>query len=242
MTGTWPRPSVCTKAAEEVPDAEYRKRALQYMALAYGADKFNAPEKAEPILERLISLDPNDATNYYQLSRLHEEAGDFPKAEEALTKARDARPNDPEVYAQLAHFYEARGEFDKQMESLYTRAEKEPNSPEAHYTIANVYWNKACLPSRPQCAQIAAKTDALKAQYIKAGMESADKALNLRADYFDALVFKGLLIRSQVWLEKNPATREALTREAEAISAKAQEIQKRQRGAGAGTKTAKTSP
>ena len=102
-------------------------------------------------------------------------------------KAREVRPNDPEVYAQLARFYEARGQFDKQMEALYMRAEKEPNNPEAYHTIAAVYWNKACLPARPQCNAIAAPTSALKAKYIQAGLEAEEKALGLRDDYIDAL-------------------------------------------------------
>ena len=207
------------------------------MAVAYGAEKLNEPEKAEPIIQRLIQLDPNDATNYYQLSKLHEDGGDFVKAEEALIKAREVRPNDPEVYAQLARFYEARGQFDKQMEALYARAEKEPNNPEAYHTIAAVYWNKACLPARPQCNAIAAPTSALKAKYIQAGMEAEEKALRVRDDYVDALIFKNLLLRSQSWLpETSPARREALTKEAEQLGAKVQEIQKRQREGGPGQK------
>jgi tetratricopeptide (TPR) repeat protein len=220
------------KATELIPDAEYKKRALQYTALAYGPEKLNDPEKAEPIIQRLITMDPNDPTNYYQLSKLAEGIGDFAKAEDALTKARDAKPNDPEVYGQLARFYEARGQFEKQMEALYARAEREPNSPEAHHTIAATYWNKACLPTRPQCAPIAAPTDALKAKYIQAGMEAEEKALKLREDYTDALTFKNLLLRSQSWLEKDVNKRNALTKEAEELQAKVTEIMKRRSAAG----------
>ncbi len=50
----------------------YKKRALQYTALAYGPEKLNDPEKAEPIIQRLITMDPNDPTNYYQLAKLAE--------------------------------------------------------------------------------------------------------------------------------------------------------------------------
>jgi tetratricopeptide (TPR) repeat protein len=214
-------------ASEKAPDAEYRKRSLQYMAVVYGAEKMNEPEKAEPIIQKLIELDPKDVANYYQMSKIYEDAGDFEKAEEQMLKARDARPDFGEVYGQLAAFYDRRGEFDKQIEALNARADREPNSPEAQYTIANVYWTKACLPSRPQCKPIEA-APALKPKYIQAGLAAADKALAIRGDYIDALVFKNLLLRSQAYVE--PARGKELVAQADDIMKKVREIQERQKG------------
>ena len=215
------------EAAQKTPDETYRKRALQYMALVYGPEKLNEPAKAEPIFQRLIELDPGDPVNYFSMSKLYEDSGDFANAEAQLMKARDAKPNDPEVYGQLARFYEARGQFDKQIAAMTTRSEKEPNSPEAHHRIAAAYWFKTCIPSRKECAPIAAPAN-LRAKYIQAGIVEADKALALREDYIDALVYKGLLLRSQAYVE--PARQAALTKEAEELLAKVQEIQKRRKG------------
>lgn len=214
-------------AAQKTPDETYRKRALQYMALVYGPEKLNEPAKAEPIIKRLIELEPGEPINYFSMSKLHEDSGDFAGAEAELLKARDAKPNDPEVYGQLARFYEARGQFDKQIAAMTTRSEKEPNSPEAHHRIAAAYWFKTCIPSRKECAPIAAAPN-LRAKYIQAGLAEADKALALRDDYIDALVYKGLLLRSQAYVE--PARQAALTKEAEELLAKVQEIQKRRKG------------
>jgi tetratricopeptide (TPR) repeat protein len=222
------------KAAELSPDDQYRLRALQYMVPVHGPDKLDAPEEAERLVQRLIEMDPDDPLYYFQLSRLYEDSGDFPRAEEQLLRAREIRPNDPDVYNQLARYYEARGEFDKQMEALHTRASKQPENPEAQYVIATTYWNKACLPSRPQCAPIAAPTDALKAKYIASGLEAADAALSLRGDYVDALVYKNLLLRSQTYLEKSKARQDALLAEAEQLLQQVQEIQKRRSEGGAG--------
>lgn len=223
-----------TKAADKSPDAQYKTRALQYLVGVHGADKLNTPEEAEAIVAKLIAMDPNDTMNYFQLSKLYEDAGEFEKAEEQLRKASATKPNDPDVDSQLARFFEARGEFDKQIEALTARASKLPQSPEAQHTIAATYWNKACLPSRPQCAPIAAKTDALKAKYVQSGLQAVNKALELRADYVDALVYKGLLLRSQVWLEKSTATRDALTKEADSLLQQAQDIQKKRKEGGPG--------
>jgi tetratricopeptide (TPR) repeat protein len=213
-------------AAEKIPNSEYKKRALQYMAVVYGAEKLNDPSKAEPIIKRLIEMDPNDPQNYYQMSKLYEDAGDFENAEAQLLKAREVKPNDPEVYGQLARFYESRGQFDKQIEAMTVRTEKEPNSPEAHYRIAAAYWFKTCTPPRDQCKPIAAAPN-VRAKYIQAGMAEADKALSLRDDYIDALVYKGLLLRSQAYVE--PAKQGPLLDEANRLLEKVKEIQERRK-------------
>ena len=231
------------KAAELSPNPEYKKRALQYLVAIHGPEKLNDPGSAEPIVQQLISMDPNDVTNYFQMSKLYEDSGEFEKAEAQLLKAREVKPNDADVYAQLAGFYEKRGNFDKQMEALMTRAEKTPDNPEAQYTIANTYWNKACLPVRPQCVQGAPTSDAIKAKYVQSGLEAADKAIALRSDYVEALVFKNLLLRSEAYLEKKDLARQkALIAEAEELVAKVTEIRKRQQGQPApGAKTPKKS-
>src|SRR5215204_3168917 len=185
------------KAAEVSPQEIYKKRALQYMVGVHGPDKLNDPNAAEPIVRKLIEMDPSDTSNYFQMAKLYEDAGDFEQAEAQFLKAREIKPDDSDVYLHLAGFYDKRGNFDKQMEALTTRAEKNPDNPEAQHLIGSVYWTKACTPSRPQCAQTAPTSDAVKAKYIQAGLEAENRALKLRGDYIDALVFKGLLLRSQ---------------------------------------------
>jgi hypothetical protein len=218
-------------AVERSPNAEYRKRALQYLVAIHGPDKLNDPGAAEPIVQKLIAIDPKDVTNYFQMAKLYEDAGDFDKAEAELLKAREVKPDDPDVYAQLAGFYEKRGNFDKQIEALTTRAAKSPDSPEAQHLIGSVYWTKACLPSRPQCAQTAPATDAIKAKYVQAGLDAEEKALALRSDYVDALVYKNLLLRSEAYLEKKDAARQKdLLNQAEELLQKVKDIRERQAG------------
>jgi tetratricopeptide (TPR) repeat protein len=216
------------EASEKDPDELFRKRALQYMVAVYGPEKLNDPSKAEPVIQRLIEMDPTDPVNYYQMSRLFEDAGDFERAEAELLKARDAKPKDPEVYGQLARFYEARGQFDKQIEAMTARTEAEPGSPEAFYRIAVAYFEKVCLPSRPQCAAIAAPAN-LRAKYIQAGLAASDQALTLREDYFEALTYKQLLLRSQAYIE--PGRQAELLKQADEIRNRAISLQERRKQA-----------
>ena len=86
------------KAAERDPNPQMKKLALEYLVAAYGPEKLNDPEKAEPIVQQMIQMEPNEPTNYFALSKIYEDAGRYDEAEAALNKARDAKPNDPTVY------------------------------------------------------------------------------------------------------------------------------------------------
>lgn len=213
------------KSTEVEQDPKIKKLAMEYLVAAYGPDKLNDPSQAEPILRRMIELEPNEPSNYTYLSRIYEENGDYDQAEQLLVKAREMKPNDAGVYVTLAAFYNRQGEFDKTMEALHARAEREPNNPEAFYTIATYYWEKAYRDFTTSQAD--------KIKFVQAGNDAIDKAIKLKADYPEALTYKNLLLRVQANLEKDPAKQQALLKEADQYRDRAVEIQKKQR-AGAG--------
>lgn len=213
------------KASEMAPTPITKQRAMQFLVAAYGAEKLNDPSQQEPILRRMIEIDPTDPGNYYYLARVHEDSGNYDEAEKLLLKAREMKPGDPTVYTTLAGFYNRQGQFEKTMEALEARAQKEPNNPEAHHMIATYYWEKA------QKDFTIPKEERMK--YAKAGMQAADKALELKADYLEAVVFKGLLLRTEALLEKDPKVQQALIKEAETYQVRAKQIQSKQRASGA---------
>ena len=206
------------KAVETEQRPELKKLALQYLANAYGADKLNDPAQSEPVVQQLIDLDPTDPLNYFALARIYEDSGDYERAEETLVKARDARPTEPTVYTTLAAFYNRQGNFDGAIEALQSRAEREPTNPEAFYTIATYYWEKAYRDF--------SLSDPEKVKHVQSGLTAIDKAISLNNQYMEALVYKNLLLRVQANLERNPARQQALLREAEQLSNRAEEIRK----------------
>jgi cytochrome c-type biogenesis protein CcmH/NrfG len=213
------------KSAEVEQDPKIKKLAMEYLVAAYGPDKLNDPAQAEPILRRMIELEPSEPSNYSYLSRIFEDNGDYAQAEQLLQKAREMKPNDPSVYLTLALFYNRQGEFDKTMEALHARAEREPNNPEAYYTIATYYWEKAYRDfTTPEPDKV---------KFVAAGNEAVDKALKLKPDYFEALTYKGLLLRVQANLEKNPAAQQRLLKDADQYRDRATEVRNKQRAAGA---------
>jgi tetratricopeptide (TPR) repeat protein len=213
-------------AVERAPTPVVKQRALQYLVFAYGEEKLNDPSQQEPILRQMIEMDPSDPGNYFVLANVYEQNGDYEQAEQLLLKARDVKPNDPSVYTTLAAFYNRQGEFEKTMDALHARAEKEPNNPEAFYLISTYYWEKGMRDFTISQAE--------KARFVQEGHQAVDKALELKPDYIDALVYKGLLLRLEATVEKDPKVQQALVKEAQTYSDRAIEIRNKQRASGAG--------
>ena len=207
------------KASQVSPDPKTRTLALQYLVAAYGADKLNDPGQAEPLVQEMIRLEPTEPSNYYVLAKMYEDAGMYDRTEETLLKAKEARPNDPGVYAQLARFYNDMGDFDKTMAAHYDRVKVEPNNPEGYYTISVFFWDKVNKDFRLKEPE--------KREYLGQGLEAANKAIELNPNYIDALVYKGLILRSQALIEKEPSKQNALIAEATQLRDKAEALRKK---------------
>jgi len=191
---------------------------LQYLVASYGLDKLNDPAKAEPVVQKMIQLEPGEPANYFALAKIYEDAGAYEEAEKVLQMAKEAKPSDPTVYMTLAGYYNRQGRFDKTIEALEERAQKEPNNPEAFYTIATYYWDEAYRDFKLKENE--------KREYVGKGVEAVDHALQIKPDYTEALVYKNLLLRLQANLEKDPAKQQQLLKEADRLRDKAQELRK----------------
>ena len=210
------------KAAEVSQDPKLKKLALEYLVAAY-RDKLEDPAEAEPVVQRIIEMEPNEPSNYFALSKLYEDAGRYEDAEAALVKARELRPKDALVYMQLGGYYNRQGEFDKAIEAFEQRAAQEPDNPEAYQYMVPFFWEKAQKDHTLKEPQ--------KREYIERGLTAADKALSLKPDYLEALVYKGLLLRTQALIEKDRKKQEALLAEAKSLQEKAVALQKKQKAA-----------
>jgi len=213
------------KAAEKLAtstdaqDKTLGRRSLEFLVAAYGAEKLNDPGKAEPVLQKMIQTDPSDPANYFALAKLYEDAGAYEAAEQMLIRAKEAKPGDPAVYMTLAGYYNRQGQFDKTIDALEQRAVKEPNNPEAYYTISTFYWDKAFRDPRLKEAE--------KKDFVQKGIQAVDRALQIKPDYAEALVYKGLLLRLEANMEKDRDKQQALLKQADQLRDKATEIRKK---------------
>ena len=215
-----------TKAAETLAtsndpkDKTLGKRSLEFLVNTYGSEKLNDPGKAEPVLLKMIQQDPSDPTYYFQLAKLYEDAGAYDAAEQMYVRGKEAKPNDGSGYMQLAGYYNRQGEFDKTIDALEQRASREPNNPEAYYTITTFYWDKAFRDARLK--------EQDKRDFVQKGIQSIDHALQIKPDYAEALVYKGLLLRLEANMEKNPEKQKQLLQDADRLRDRANELRKKQ--------------
>ena len=62
------------------------------------------------------------------------------------------------------------------------------------------------------------------------GLESVERALQLKPDYMEALVYKGLLLRLEANLDPDPRRRDELIREADELRDRAQRLREKKPG------------
>jgi tetratricopeptide (TPR) repeat protein len=206
-------------ASEKITqDEKMRTLSLEYLVAAYGPDKLNDPTQAEPVVKRMIEISPKEPTNYFALGKIYEDSGEYELAEQTYLRAKEAKPNDPEVYTRIAAYYNRQGDFGKLIEYLNEAIKLQPRDPTPYYTIATYYWDKAYRDFR--------LSDKDKMQYVNDGLAAVDKAIELKPDYMEAITYRGLLLRAQALLEKDPAKQKALLQEADKLRDKADQLRK----------------
>lgn len=206
--------------SEEPQAAQFRKLSFEYLIAVYGPDKLDDFSQAEPVARELIEYEPNDPGNYQLLARLYEDQGDLEQAEAMFRRAVEVRPDSPLGYQILAHYYNRQGEFDKTMEAFQQRADLEPNNPEAWHTMGTFYYEKVYRDtSVPRDEAI---------EYLEAGVEAADRALEINPDYYEAVTYKSMLLGLRASKETSRAVQEKYLAEAKALQERALELQNKQ--------------
>jgi len=177
------------------------------------------PETArERELKAAIAAGAVTAPQVVELARLQEARGAEAEAEATLQAFAGAAPADRDAMMALAAHYNRTGQFDRTVATLETVAAMTPTDPQGYHLIATFYWEKAFKDPRLSPAQ--------KTAYIDAGISATDRALGYDPDYVDALTYKNILLRMKANAEADPAIRQTLLAEADALRNRAMELQK----------------
>jgi tetratricopeptide (TPR) repeat protein len=208
------------KTSPEPQAPQFLNYSFQYLIAAYGADRLNDFAAAEGVAKDLIATQPDEPGNYQALARLYQEQGRNEEAEAMFIKATEVKPRDPIGYQLLANFYNQQGEFDKTLQSFQKRAEIEPNNPEAWHTMGTFYYDKVLRDTR--------LAPAIARDYLLAGLQAEDKALELNHDYYEAVTYKGMLLGLQANKEKDPAIQKKLLAESTALRERSLDLRKKQ--------------
>ena len=159
------------------------------------------------------------------MANLYEKFDKVDKAEETYKKVAEVNPNDAKACAALAGFYnkplwDAQSKFDDAIETLQRCATIDPNDPAGFYKVAVFFWDKAFRDPLI--------TDKQKDEYADKGLESVDKALAIKPDYVDGLVYKGLLLRVKAQVTNNLRLRQQYLDQAQTMAKQAKELRAQQ--------------
>ena len=138
-----------------------------------------------------------------------------------LLQARLLRhPRDIATVEMLASLAADRGDVDEALQWHRKRLEIEPDSPEAHYALAAQAW---------QMSFYNRVAEEKRAAVLDEGLQAVLRALELKPDYFEALVYANLLYREKAKVAETPEKRaeyEALYTQYEEQARKLREAQK----------------
>lgn len=213
-----------------------RKNALSALIGIYADEPYKDLESALKYAGELTGADPGNIQNLFAMGNLYEKFGKVDEAEAAYRKATEMAPTDPKACGALATFYNktlwdekgvpvtdgkpGRGRFTDAVNQLKICADLDPTDPKGYYTVATFYWD--------QCYRGPLLEDSKKKKLADEGLEFVNKALSINDEFVEALIYKGLLLREEAKLTQNPATRNRLTEEAQALQKRAVELKKEQ--------------
>jgi tetratricopeptide (TPR) repeat protein len=181
-------------------DLEYSQKAIDNLKLYVQA----YPEDTKA-LEYLVSMYLNterfdDAIAFYQ--------------NELLKR----NPKDSKAMESLAMLYFKKGDFDNGVMWLKKRLEVEGTNPEVYYLIGVQAWDRSYnFPDLDP---------ALRAKIVDEGLQSLNKAVELKPDYFEAVSYINLLYREKAKMETDPAKKQEYTDTANKYLQQALEMRK----------------
>ena len=216
------------KSLEVNKAADERLKKVKLNTLAaltsiYADDPYRDFEEANRYAEQLVQENSNDAKNLYAKANLYEKFNKVDEAERTYKHVAELNPNDPKACGALAAFYnkplwEGRSKFDLAIEVLQRCASLTPDDASGYQKLATFFWDKAYRDPM--------LTDEQKEQYADKGLEMVDKALSLKPDYFEAVIFKGLLYRVKANVAKNPQLKQQYLDQALALQKQGLEMKK----------------
>jgi tetratricopeptide (TPR) repeat protein len=144
-----------------------------------------------------------------------------------------SHPNDVEAVRSIATLYSKQGNFNESLSWYEKITLIDSRNPESFYVFGVVCYEKIAKNPPADLNE--------KLQIISRGQRALERAITLKKDYFEAMVYLSLLYRQQAPLETDPAKQQQLVAQADKIRNDAIAIVRAQKAkataAAAGTKS-----
>lgn len=211
--------------------------ALNKGVKAFTEQKFNDAAK---FFEESIRLDPTFdvarmylATSYTsQFVPGSPDPSSLEMANKGIATFKDvvaAATDTPNYNAMLsiASLYYQLGQTDESKDWCNQILKQDPNNAEAYYRIAVIDYDSSLAKTGLQGENVEFLTPEEQSKTkmdIDEGLKALDQALNVRADYFDAMEYQNLLWREKAKFEKDPAAKAELIKQADMIAQKSLDL------------------
>jgi len=200
-----------------------RRNTLAALTAIYSDDPYKSFDEAYGYAAQLVQDNPTDPKNLFAMAGLYEKFNKVDDAEKMYRKAVETNPQEVKACGALAAFlnkpyWDGRSKFDEAVDTLQKCAGLQPNDPAGYYKVATFFWDKAYRDPL--------LNDKQKDEYADKGLESVDKALQLKPDYVDAIIYKGLLYRVKAQVSSNPRLRTQYLEQAQTLQKQAVELKK----------------
>jgi tetratricopeptide (TPR) repeat protein len=232
------RKSLETNPGQTEKQKMVKRNTLAALIGIYANDPFKNYEEAQKYAQQLVGENPNDPKNLYALANLYENFNKIPESEEIYKKVAEQNAKDPKACGALAAFYNKANwdptgapwvegsdkprvsKFDQAIAVLEQCAAIDPNDPGGYQKVASFYWDKAYRDPL--------LSDDQKNTYADKGLENVDKALQLKPDYFEAVIYKGLLYRVKAGATSDRRAKADFLEKAQDLQKQGLELKKQQ--------------
>lgn len=142
-------------------------------------------------------------------------------------------PNDIDAVRSVATLYSKQGNFNEALNWYEKITLIDQKNPESFYTFGVVCYEKVAKNPPADLAE--------RLQIIEKGKSALERAIKLRPEYFEAMVYLSLLYRQQAPIETDPAVQQQLLAQADKVRNDAIAIVKRKKAEAAAAQAGKTS-
>jgi tetratricopeptide (TPR) repeat protein len=181
-------------------------------------------------LRKYLRKRPNDRIAREALINLYLNAERVTDAINYFLEWYKTHPTDIETVRSIATLYAKQGNFEESLNWYQKITLLDQNNPEAFYTFGVVCYEKVAKNPPADMAE--------RLAIIERGKAALAKAIAMRKDYFEAMVYLSLLYRQQAPIETDPVKQQQLVAEANRIRDEAVAIVRKKKAEAAAQATA----
>jgi tetratricopeptide (TPR) repeat protein len=184
-------------------------------------------------LRKYLRNRPDDNVAREALINLYLNADRITEAINYFREWLKTHPNDLDAVRSIAQLYSKQGNFNESLNWYEKITLIDARNAEAFYTYGVVCYEKVAKNPPADMAE--------RLAIIERGKRALQRATELKADYFEALVYLSLLYRQHAPIEPDPARQQQLVAEADRIRGMAVAVNNKRKAAAAAAAAAKKS-